>query len=171
MLTAVDRLGVDAAIIFADLLPILEPLGFQLEFAEGEGPVIHNPLREASDLDRVRPLEDVGALEFVMETVRLTRAGLPAHIPVIGFAGCPFTLASYAIEGGASRQYLHTKSADVSRRRRLARVDEPAGPRRHAVSQRPDRGRRRSRATVRQLGRHARARRLSPLGLALHRRR
>jgi uroporphyrinogen decarboxylase len=110
MLTAVARLGVDAAIIFADLLPILEPLGFELEFAEGEGPVIHNPLREASDLARMRPLEDVAALEFVMETVRLTRAGLPAHIPVIGFAGCPFTLASYAIEGGASRQYLHTKS-------------------------------------------------------------
>jgi uroporphyrinogen decarboxylase len=109
MLTAVARLGVDAAIIFADLLPILEPLGFQLEFAEGEGPIIHNPLREASDLARMRPLEDVAALEFVMETVRLTRAGLPSHIPVIGFAGAPFTLASYAIEGGASRQYLHTK--------------------------------------------------------------
>ncbi|HEX4142845.1 MAG TPA: uroporphyrinogen decarboxylase [Pirellulales bacterium] len=109
MLTAVARLGVDAAIIFSDLLPILEPLGFQLEFAEGEGPVIHNPLREPSDLNRMRPLEDVGSLEFVMETVRLTRAGLPAHIPVIGFAGAPFTLASYAVEGGASRQYLHTK--------------------------------------------------------------
>ncbi|HTU25099.1 MAG TPA: uroporphyrinogen decarboxylase [Pirellulales bacterium] len=109
MLTAVDRLGVDAAIIFSDLLPILEPLGFELEFAEGEGPVIHNPLRAADDLARLRPLADVGSLEFVVETVRLTRAGLPAHIPVIGFAGAPFTLASYAIEGGASRQYLHTK--------------------------------------------------------------
>ena len=109
MLTAVDRLKVDAAIIFSDLLPILEPMGFQLEFAAGEGPVIHNPVREPGDLDRVRQLDGVGALEFVTETVRLTRAGLPASIPVIGFAGLPFTLASYAIEGGASRQYLHTK--------------------------------------------------------------
>ena len=81
MLTAVARLGVDAAIIFSDLLPILEPLGFQLEFAEGEGPVIHNPLREASDLNRMRPLEDVAALEFVMETVRLTRAGCLPTFP------------------------------------------------------------------------------------------
>jgi uroporphyrinogen decarboxylase len=110
MLTAVDRIKVDAAIIFADLLPILEPMGFELEFAQGEGPVIHNPVREARDVDRVRQLEDVAELEFVMETVRRTRAGLPSHIPVIGFAGLPFTLASYAIEGGASRQYLHTKS-------------------------------------------------------------
>jgi uroporphyrinogen decarboxylase len=72
--------------------------------------VIHNPVRQASDVDRVRQLEDVGSLDFVAETVRLTRAGLPGHIPVIGFAGLPFTLASYAIEGGGSRQYLHTKS-------------------------------------------------------------
>ena len=100
MLTAVDRLHVDAAIIFADLLPMLEPMGLDLEFASGEGPVIHNPVRDAADVDRVVELEDVGSLDFVMETVRLTRAGLPAQIPVLGFAGAPFTLASYAIEGG-----------------------------------------------------------------------
>ena len=110
MLTAVDRLGVDAAIIFSDLLPMLEPMGMDLEFAHGEGPVIHNPVREAADVDRVVELEDVDALDFVMETVRLTRAGLPPEIPVIGFAGAPFTLASYVIEGGASRSYLHTKT-------------------------------------------------------------
>jgi uroporphyrinogen decarboxylase len=109
MLTAVHRLGVDAAIIFSDLLPILEPLGFSLEFAQGEGPVIHNPLRAASDVDRVRELESMAPLEFVAETVRLTRAGLSPDIPVIGFAGSPFTLASYAIEGGSSRSFLHTK--------------------------------------------------------------
>jgi uroporphyrinogen decarboxylase len=110
MLAAVQRLGVDAAIIFADLLPILEPMGMELEYTHGEGPVIHNPLREPRDVDRVRELDDVGPLQFVMETVRLTRAGLPAEIPLLGFAGAPFTLASYMIEGGASRSYLHTKA-------------------------------------------------------------
>lgn len=110
MLTAVARLNVDAAIIFSDLLPMLQPMGLDLEFAAGEGPVIHNPVRETADVDRVVELEHVEALDFVMETVRLTRAGLPDHIPVIGFAGAPFTLASYAIEGGASRSYLHTKT-------------------------------------------------------------
>ncbi len=109
MITAVQRLGVDAAIIFADLLPILQPMGMDLEFVEGNGPTIHNPLRESADLGRFRELEDLAELECVMETVRQTRAGLPDHIPVIGFAGAPFTLASYAIEGGASRNYLHTK--------------------------------------------------------------
>ncbi len=110
MLTAVERLGVDAAIIFSDLLPILEPLGFRLEFAAGEGPLIHNPLRDAADVDRVVQLADMQALDFVVDTVRLTRAGLPPEIPLIGFAGAPFTLASYAIEGGGSRNYLHTKA-------------------------------------------------------------
>jgi uroporphyrinogen decarboxylase len=110
MITAVNRLNVDAAIIFADLLPILEPMGLALEFTAGDGPVIHNPLREARDIDRFRELESVEPLAFVMETVKLTRAGLPAQIPVIGFAGAPFTLASYAIEGSGSRNYLHTKA-------------------------------------------------------------
>ncbi len=109
MLTAVARLNVDAAIIFSDLLPMLQPMGIDLEFAHGEGPVIHNPVREATDVDRVRELEDVAELDFVMETVRLTRADLPAEIPVLGFAGAPFTLASYVIEGGSSRHYRHTK--------------------------------------------------------------
>ncbi|MEX2317531.1 MAG: uroporphyrinogen decarboxylase [Pirellulales bacterium] len=107
---AVERLGVDAAIVFSDLLPILEPMGMELEFSEGDGPVIHNPLREPSDVDRVVELESADSLHFVMEAVRQTRRDLPAHIPLIGFAGAPFTLASYAIEGGASRSYLHTKT-------------------------------------------------------------
>jgi uroporphyrinogen decarboxylase len=110
MITAVNRLGVDAAIIFSDLLPILEPMGLELEFTPGDGPAIHNPLREAGDLARFRELESIEPLSFVTETVALTRAGLPDQIPVIGFAGAPFTLASYAIEGGGSRNYLHTKA-------------------------------------------------------------
>ncbi len=110
MVTAVQKLGVDAAIIFSDLLPILEPMGLDLEFAKGEGPVIHNPVREPADVQRVLELESVDALHFVMETVRQTRQDLPEDIPLIGFAGAPFTLASYTIEGGSSRNYLHTKT-------------------------------------------------------------
>ncbi|MBW8883647.1 MAG: uroporphyrinogen-III synthase, partial [Planctomycetia bacterium] len=110
MCTAVERLGVDAAIIFSDLLPILEPMGLELDFPKGEGPVIYNPVRAPADVDRVIELEELGSLDFVFETVRQTRADLPSHIPLIGFAGAPFTLASYTIEGGASRSFLHTKT-------------------------------------------------------------
>ncbi|MCE9557071.1 MAG: uroporphyrinogen decarboxylase [Planctomycetes bacterium] len=108
--TAVERLQVDAAIIFSDLLPILEPMGLDLEFGQGEGPVIHNPVREAADVDRVLELTSVSALDYVMQTVRQTRAALSSKLPLLGFAGAPFTLASYAIEGGGSRNYLFTKT-------------------------------------------------------------
>ena len=109
MCTAVDRLGVDAAIIFSDLLPLLEPLGFNLEFVAGDGPVIHNPIRDEQDLSRLTRLEDPQSLGFVYETVRQTRKDLPENLPLIGFSGSPFTLASYAIEGGGSKVYTHTK--------------------------------------------------------------
>ncbi len=114
MVTAVERLGVDAAIIFSDLLPILEPMGFDLEFTQGDGPAIHNPIRTAHDIERVKPLTEMSALSFVTDTVRMTREALPNKIPVIGFAGSPFTLASYMIEGGSSRNYLNTKRLMLS---------------------------------------------------------
>jgi uroporphyrinogen decarboxylase len=107
--TAAERLGVDAAIIFADILLILEPMGVELEFAEGEGPVIHNPVREAVDVDRLRQLEDASALDFVNDAIRQTRRALKPDIPLIGFSGAPFTLASYLTEGGGSKNYVHTK--------------------------------------------------------------
>jgi uroporphyrinogen decarboxylase len=107
--TAVERLGVDAAIIFADILLILEPLGIHLEFAKGEGPVIHNPVRKASDVDRLRELDDANALEFVYEAITQTRSALKPDIPLIGFCGAPFTLASYMTEGSGSKNYIHTK--------------------------------------------------------------
>lgn len=107
--TAAERLGVDAAIIFADILLILEPMGIDLEFAEGEGPVIHNPVRKASDVDRLHELEDPNALHFVYEAINQTRRALKPDIPLIGFCGAPFTLASYLIEGGGSKNYVHTK--------------------------------------------------------------
>jgi len=110
MIATVDRLGVDAAIIFSDLLPILEPMGMDLEFTAGEGPVIHNPLRTPDDVQRLRELDDLDQLGYVMDVVRATRAGLDDSLPVIGFAGAPFTLAGYCIEGGTSKAWLHTKS-------------------------------------------------------------
>jgi uroporphyrinogen decarboxylase len=107
--TAAERLGVDAAIIFADILLILEPLAIELEFAKGEGPVIHNPVRAAQDVERLRELEDVSALGFVYDAIRQTRSALKPDIPLIGFCGAPFTLASYMTEGGGSKNYVHTK--------------------------------------------------------------
>lgn len=108
--TATERLGVDAAIIFADILLILEPMGIHLEFASGEGPVIHNPVKTAADLDQLREVDDVGALDFVFDAIRQTRAALNDNIPLIGFSGAPFTLASYICEGGGSRNYVSTKT-------------------------------------------------------------
>jgi uroporphyrinogen decarboxylase len=109
-ISAAEQLGVDAAILFADILLILEPLGFDLEFSKGEGPVIHNPVREAGDVDRVRPLIEAGALGHVYDAARLIRGGLRADLPLIGFAGAPFTLACYAIEGGGARHYDRAKA-------------------------------------------------------------
>ncbi len=107
--TAAERLRVDAAIIFADILLILEPMGIELEFAQGEGPVIHNPVRHADDVKRLREVEDPGALSFVYEAISLTRQELKPDVPLIGFCGAPFTLASYMIEGGGSKNYVHAK--------------------------------------------------------------
>lgn len=107
---AVERLGVDAAIIFADILLILEPMGMQLEFAAGEGPVLHNPVQTMADVERLQEVDSAASLAFVMEAIRLTRAALAPDLPLIGFAGAPFTLASYMLEGGASRHYTLTKT-------------------------------------------------------------
>lgn len=117
-LTAQAVLGVDAAILFADLLPILQPMGFDLEYQQGEGPFIHNPITSAGEVDRVKAVENIDDLGYVFEAVTLIRKQLPADIPLIGFAGAPFTLASYAIEGGGSKNYVRTKS--------LMYNDEPA---------------------------------------------
>ena len=109
-LQPVDILGVDAAILFADILLPLIPMGIQLAFAAGEGPVIHNPIRTRDDVDALRPIHACEHLANVMETVRLVRRDLNGRVPLIGFAGAPFTLASYLIEGGASRTFLKTKT-------------------------------------------------------------
>ena len=107
---AAEKLGVDAAILFSDILLILEPLGFNLEFSKGEGPVIHNPIRTTADVDRLRPFTDCAPLDFVPAAVRQIRSALAPNLPLIGFAGAPFTLACYAIEGGGSRHYDRAKT-------------------------------------------------------------
>ncbi len=107
-LQPVDRFPVDAAIIFADILLPLEPMGIRLEFMEGEGPVIHNPVRDRAAVDHLRVV-DGHELEFVADAIRQARRALAGRVPLIGFAGAPFTLASYAIEGGGSKTFIHTK--------------------------------------------------------------
>ncbi|HSL05467.1 MAG TPA: uroporphyrinogen decarboxylase [Nitrospiraceae bacterium] len=107
-LQPVDRFPLDAAIIFADILLPLEPMGLSLEFAAGEGPVIHNPVRDQAAVERLNVI-DGGELNYVADAIRQARRALNGRVPLIGFAGAPFTLASYAIEGGSSRNYLLTK--------------------------------------------------------------
>jgi uroporphyrinogen decarboxylase len=102
-------LGVDAAIMFADLLPILEPMGLDLDYIPGVGPNIGNPIRTHQDIDNIRLEKSSESMPYIAEVIRLIRNELPADIPLIGFGGAPFTLASYAIEGKGSRNYVHVK--------------------------------------------------------------
>ena len=108
-LQPIQTFNLDAAIIFADILPILENMGLQLEFAKGDGPIIHNPVRTVTDVEALvtPPAEEV--LSFTLRAIKQVRAELAGKLPLIGFSGAPFTLASYAIEGGSSRNYIITK--------------------------------------------------------------
>jgi len=105
---AAEILKVDAAIIFADLLLPLEVMGLPFHFAAGEGPKIEKPVRAAEDITRLRT-DRAGELGYVSEAVELVCKHFGERLPVIGFCGAPFTLASYMIEGGGSRNYIHTK--------------------------------------------------------------
>jgi uroporphyrinogen decarboxylase len=108
-LQPVKALGVDAAILFADILLPAIPLGVGLEFAKGEGPVLANPVRSMADVERLRPVDPEGDLGYVMDAIRIVRGELK-YLPLIGFCGAPFTLASYLIEGGSSREFTRTKA-------------------------------------------------------------
>jgi uroporphyrinogen decarboxylase len=107
-ITAAEILGVDAAIIFADLLLPLEVMGLPFHFSQGEGPVIEKPIREKEDIAHLRT-DRAADLGYVSESIRLVCKHFGSCLPVIGFCGAPFTLASYMIEGGSSRNYLHAK--------------------------------------------------------------
>ncbi len=101
---------VDAAIVFSDLLLPLEPMGLPFDFVRGEGPTLRSPVRSAADIDRLRVVEPREALRAVLDTIRLVRRELGGRVPLIGFGGAPFTLASYAVEGGPSTHFASTKA-------------------------------------------------------------
>jgi len=109
-LQPVRRIEVDAAILFSDLLLPLEPMGIAFDFIKGEGPAIDRPLRSEADLARVRRFEPREHLRYVLDAIRQIKRELGGKVPLIGFAGAPFTLASYAIEGGHSNAFAFTKS-------------------------------------------------------------
>ncbi len=109
-LQPIRRFPLDAAIIFSDLLLPLPPLGVAFDFIKGEGPMVDQPVRTRADIGRLHGFEVREALAPVLEAIRLVKAELAGLVPLIGFAGAPFTLASYAIEGGHSTHYTHTKA-------------------------------------------------------------
>ena len=109
-LQPVRRIDVDAAILFSDLLLPLEPMGINFDFVHGEGPAIENPIRGEEDINRVRRFEPREALSHVLDAIRQVQSELAGRVPLIGFAGAPFTLASYAIEGGHSSNFARTKA-------------------------------------------------------------
>lgn len=110
-LQPIDAFDLDAAIIFADILPPLEGMGLQLEFVSGKGPVIHNPIRTPEDVDKLENPTPEESLWFTLDAIRMARQALdPRGVPLIGFSGAPFTLASYGIEGGSSKNHIHVKN-------------------------------------------------------------
>ena len=109
-LQPVDRLEVDAAILFSDLLLPLAPMGIPFDFIKGEGPVIHKPIRNRASIQALRAFESRESLAHVLDTIKILGQELKDRVPLIGFAGAPFTLASYAIEGGPSKNYEKTKA-------------------------------------------------------------
>ncbi len=109
-LEPIHRFDLDAAIIFSDILLPLEPMGLQLEFTDNEGPVIASPIRSAAQVSGLRIIDPEEHLGFLMKAIEMTCAELAGRIPLIGFCGAPFTLASYAIEGGRSKDFSKTKT-------------------------------------------------------------
>jgi uroporphyrinogen decarboxylase len=130
-LQPVEYLDVDAAIIFADLLLPVEPMGLKLRFASGEGPIIDNPVRTSEDVDTLS-ISNTDDLGYVAEAIQTVTRALAGRVPVIGFVGAPFTLASYMIEGGASRTFLTTKrmmyNDETLWRRLMGKLVDVLGP-------------------------------------------
>lgn len=108
-LQPLDVLGVDAAIIFADILLPLEPMGTGLEFIAGDGPSIPRPVRTHQEMEALKPVDVDGQLGFVGDAIRMVRSEISGKIPLVGFAAAPFTLCSYMVEGGKSRDFTLTK--------------------------------------------------------------
>ncbi len=130
-LQPVEVLDVDAAIIFADLLLPVEPMGLKLKFITGEGPSIHNPVRTSEDVDSLS-ISNTDDLQYVGEAIQLAVRQLAGRVPVIGFVGAPFTLASYMIEGGPSKTFIETKKMmygdETLWRRLMGKLVDVLGP-------------------------------------------
>ena len=109
-LQPVRAFPVDAAIIFADILTLLEPMGLNLEFISGKGPIFHNPIREPADIRALKTPDAGRDLSFTLEAIRLTREQLANRIPLVGFSGAPYTLACYAIEGSGSKDFDNVRA-------------------------------------------------------------
>ena len=135
-LQPIEILDVDAAIIFADLLLRVEPMGLKLEFVEGRGPVIENPVRTSSDVDSLS-ISNTDELGYVGEAIQMTVKALAGRVPLIGFVGAPFTMASYMVEGGPSKTFLRTKQMmyrdETLWRRLMGKLVDVLGP--FAISQ------------------------------------
>ncbi|MCC7233871.1 MAG: uroporphyrinogen decarboxylase [Bryobacterales bacterium] len=135
-LQPIEILDVDAAIIFADLLLPVEPMGLKLEFVEGRGPVIENPVRTSSDVDSLS-ISNTDELGYVGEAIQMTVKALAGRVPLIGFVGAPFTMASYMVEGGPSKTFLRTKQMmyrdETLWRRLMGKLVDVLGP--FAISQ------------------------------------
>ena len=108
-LQPIRAFNVDAAIVFADILLPLIPMGINLDFAKGEGPIIHNPIGSRADVEALRKADPHESLAHVLDAVKLVRRELDGRTPLIGFAGAPFTLASYILEGGSARNFIKAK--------------------------------------------------------------
>ena len=104
------RFELDAAIIFADILLPLEKMGIDFEFTKGDGPQIHNPVRTLGEVEKIRAIDPAEEMSYLMDAIRMVKRELGGKVPLIGFSGAPFTLASYITEGGGSRNYIFTKS-------------------------------------------------------------
>ncbi len=135
-LQPIEILDVDAAIIFADLLLPVEPMGLKLEFVEGRGPIIENPVRTSSDVDSLS-ISNTDDLGYVGEAIQMTVKALAGRVPLIGFVGAPFTMASYMVEGGPSKTFLRTKQMmyrdETLWRRLMGKLVDVLGP--FAISQ------------------------------------
>jgi len=160
-LQPVDLVGVDAAILFSDILVSFPGMGLDLEFAKGEGPLIHNPIRSAADVDKLRVADPHEATGFVMDAIKILRGELEDKVPLIGFAGAPFTLASYAIEGHGTRDYEYTKAPQG-----VGLASEQVRGHDDRLLEGADRCRRAVCAALRQLGGLRRSARLRALGPA-----
>ena len=157
-LQPIRRIEVDAAILFSDLLLPLEPMGLPFDFVKGEGPQIERPIASTDDIDRLRLFDPREALSHVLEAIRQIQQELRGRVPLIGFSGAPFTLASYAIEGGHSNNFAKTKALMYGHPDAWHRLCDKFADRRGGLPVGADRRRRGRRAAVRLLGRRARPR-------------